>query len=98
MPKQTEQEINEQYEKERPWIELWDALLHFGLALFEPDGRGVSKRAPGTAGIGLEHIEGLRTYFENIESYRRAGRVHELIQEYRKRWPDAKSENSLIDF
>lgn len=85
----TQQEIDEEYERARPWIELWDGLLRFGLALFEPDGRG-NDNSPNS--IRLEHLEGLRTYFENIESYRRAGRVHQLIQEYQKRWPNVKRE------
>jgi hypothetical protein len=84
----TQQEINEEYERALPWIELWGALMKYGLEAFEADGRFTDKTTG--KGIGLEHLEGLRTYFENKEAYGRAGRVHGLIQEHQTRWPNAK--------
>lgn len=74
---------------EKSWIELWNGLVQFDLALFEP--AGICKDKDTGNSIGLDELIGLREYFEGIELYRRAGHVHELIQEYRRRWPTCLS-------
>ena len=89
---QAQIDLDELYKDEPPWKELWDGLLHFGLELFEPDGLCIAEDTGNS--IGIECLFGLRTYFEDIELSWRAGHVHELIQEYQKRWPDAQPGNT----
>ena len=87
-------ELDKQYELDKPWIELWNNLLQFGLVLFEPTGKCEHKDAENS--IGLEELIGLRSYFERIESYRRAGRVHQLILEHKQRWPISLSSQETL--
>ena len=42
-----------------------------------------------TENIGVECLIDLRTYFVEIEEYRKAAFVHRLIQEYKECWPEA---------
>ena len=79
----------EEHEKHSGWETIYKCLQESGLVLFEPDGIIVDAETGETENIGVECLIDLRTYFVEIEDYRKAGFVHTHILEFKDRWPEA---------
>ena len=79
----------EELEKHAKWETIYNCLQESGLVLFEPDGIIIDEETGETENVGVECLIDLRTYFVQIEEYRKAAYVHRLIKEYKETWPDA---------